>query len=25
LNVNEALDSLKVVNSIRPDYLKEKL
>jgi sugar phosphate isomerase/epimerase len=23
LNVNEALDSLKVVNSIRPDYLKE--
>ena len=25
LNVNEALDSLKVVNSIRPDYLKETL
>jgi sugar phosphate isomerase/epimerase len=23
LNINEALDSLKVVNSIRPDYLKE--
>ena len=25
LNVNESLDSLKVVNSIRPDYLKETL